>query len=367
MNALEAIVIERIKDGGPLSVAQYMDLALSHPEHGYYTKHDPFGVAGDFITAPEISQMFGELLGLWAAVLWQGMDGGDGGPEHIHLVELGPGRGTLMRDMLRTTAALPGFEQALDVHLVETSPALRAIQEETLKDAATARPIRWHGTFDDVPEGPLIVVANEFFDALPVEQYFRAGEYWCPRVVDCTADGDALCFVLLPPYEQVELPPGLQDAPPNSVVEVCPSGLDICESIARRIAKDGGAALIVDYGHARSAPGETLQAVKSHAYHDILTDPGEADLTAHVDFGALAQRVFASGARAFGPLAQGDFLIRLGINERAAALKAGGATAQQAEDIDAALERLTGPEQMGTLFKVMAIAPLDAPPPPVFE
>jgi len=355
---LEEILIERIRDTGPLNIAEYMEQVLAHPEHGYYMRQDPFGVSGDFITAPEVSQMFGELLGLWAGVAWMMA----GSPESINLVELGPGRGTLMADMLRAAPLVDGFKDAIEVHLVETSPVLQDIQQHTLR---AVNPV-WHRAFADVPEGPLIVIANEFFDALPIEQYFHAGDYWCPRMVDIKPDGDGLCFVLLPPFDRPELPPGLIDAPADVMVEVCPAALDITEDITRRIAGNGGAALFVDYGHGQSAPGDTLQAVKSHNFHDPLVEPGTADLTAHVDFGALAQRVFASGGRALGPVTQGQFLNTLGIVERAENLRE-NASPEQAEDIAMALKRLVDGEEMGELFKVMAVIGLEAPPPPGFE
>ncbi|HER27698.1 MAG TPA: class I SAM-dependent methyltransferase, partial [Rhodospirillales bacterium] len=354
MNPLEKHIIEQIGETSPLSIAQYMALALGHEEHGYYMNRDPFGADGDFITAPEISQMFGELIGLWVAVVWQGM----GSPTEINLVELGPGRGTLMADMLRATMAAPGFGEAVRVHMVETSPALKTQQQQALDGLDLAHDAAWHGAFDDVPEGPMMLIANEFFDALPIEQYFRAGDYWCPRVVDVKPDGDGLCYVLLPPYDALELPPGLIDAPPDSVVEVCPAGLDLIEKISRRITAQGGVALIIDYGHGASGAGNTLQAVRDHQSHHPLIDPGEADLTAHVDFGALGQRIFASGARALGVVNQGTFLQRLGIRERAQTLSA-GASPEQVEDITEALKRLTDGEEMGDLFKVMAISSID--------
>ena len=360
--SLEEILIERIGNDGPLSIADYMEQALSHPEHGYYMRRDPFGVNGDFITAPEISQMFGELLGLWAGVSWLMA----GSPSSVNLIELGPGRGTLMADMLHAAPLVEGFAEAIEVHMVETSPILKAIQEQTLKDVAFSEPPLWHKALADVTEGSSIIIANEFFDALPIEQYFKAGDYWCPRVVDVKPDGDGLCFVLLPPFDAPELPPGLINVESDVMVEVCPAALDITEDISRRITQYGGAALFIDYGHSQSAAGETLQALKNHKYHDPLVDPGEADLTAHVDFAALAQRVFASGARAIGPITQGDFLGALGISERAEALLE-NANSEQAENISSALQRLTDVEEMGKLFKVMAVVQQGAPVPPGFE
>jgi len=360
MSSLEEVITERIRESGPLTLAEYMDLALAHPEYGYYMKGDPFGAGGDFITAPEISQMFGELLSLWSAVVWQSM----GSPERINLVELGPGRGTLMSDVLRAAPSMPGFANALNVHMIETSPALKKRQQDALQGAPGAP--QWHSTIEDVPDGPLIVLANEFFDALPIDQYFRAGQYWCPRVIDLKPEGDGFCFVLLPPYDAQDLPPGLEDVADGSMVEVCPTGLDVAASLAGRIKDFGGAALVIDYGHGESGPGETLQAVHKHSYHDPLKDPGMADLTAHVDFGALSQRVFASGVRAHGPVSQGAFLEALGIRERAATLSQ-NATQEQVEEILSALQRLTADDQMGQLFKVLAMTPLGAPVPPGFE
>jgi NADH dehydrogenase [ubiquinone] 1 alpha subcomplex assembly factor 7 len=360
--SLEEILIERIGNSGPLSIAEYMEQVLAHPEYGYYMRRDPFGVNGDFITAPEISQMFGELLGLWAGVSWMMA----GSPSSVNLVELGPGRGTLMADMLHAAPLVEGFAEAIEVHMVETSPALKAIQKQTLKNAALSEPPLWHKALADVTEGSSIIIANEFFDALPIEQYFKAGDYWCPRVIDVKPDGDGLCFVLLPPFDDPALPPGLINVQSDVMVEVCPAALDITEDISRRITEYGGAALFIDYGHSQSAPGETLQALKNHKYHDPLVDPGEVDLTAHVDFAALAQRVFASGARAIGPITQGDFLHALGISERAEALLE-NASPDQADDISSALQRLTDVEEMGKLFKVMAVVQQGAPVPPGFE
>lgn len=360
--SLEDILIEKIISSGPLSVAEYMEQALTHPEHGYYMRQDPFGVNGDFITAPEISQMFGELLGLWAGVSWIMA----GSPSSVNLVELGPGRGTLMADMMRAAPLVEGFAEAVVVHMVETSPVLRAIQEQTLKEVPFCNTPYWHKALADVNEGASIIIANEFFDSLPIEQYFRAGDYWCQRVIDVNPDADGLCFVLLPPFDEPEIPPGLINVESDVMVEFCPSALDLTGDVSQLIAEYGGAALFIDYGHAQSTSGETLQAIKDHTFHDPLIDPGKADLTAHVDFAALSQRVFASGSRALGPITQGNFLNSLGINERADSLLK-EANTEQAKDIHSALKRLTDVEEMGELFKVMAVVQQGAPIPPGFE
>jgi NADH dehydrogenase [ubiquinone] 1 alpha subcomplex assembly factor 7 len=342
MTPLEAEIRRIIETDGPISVADYMRLCLGHPQHGYYVTRDPFGAQGDFITAPEVSQMFGELIGAWAAAVWQRM----GAPREMRLIELGPGRGTLMADALRAATALPEFAAALSVHLVETSPALRAAQESTL--AGANGPVAWHTRIEEVPEGPCITIANEFVDALPVDQLVKDRDGWHMRAVGIV--NDRLAFVVSP------------DALPGRTEIEAATG-SILESrhdqpialLARRMARHGGAALIVDYGHAATGFGDTLQAVRGHAFADPLVDPGESDLTAQVDFAALARTARREGARAHDLVTQGGFLRRLGIEARAARLTA-NATSQQAEDIDSALARLTAADQMGDLFKVLAIA-----------
>jgi NADH dehydrogenase [ubiquinone] 1 alpha subcomplex assembly factor 7 len=351
MTPLEAELRRIIAADGPLSVATYMTLCLGHPMHGYYTTRDPFGRAGDFITAPEISQMFGELIGLWAAAVWQLM----GSPARVALVELGPGRGTLMADALRAARVVPAFAAAVHVHLVEMSPVLQSRQREAL--AAVDVLVAWHSAFTEVPSGPLIVIANEFFDALPVHQAVKTPSGWHERMVGIGADGK-LAFALHPdpiPGLSAVLPESLANTPTGAVFEW--RSRDQAAEIARRIAEHGGAALIVDYGHTESALGETLQAVGRHGFADPLATPGEVDLTAHVDFASLARTAAAAGAQVHGPIFQGDLLRRLGIEARAAALRA-KATAAQAADIDAALARLTGAgsDSMGALFKAMAFA-----------
>ncbi|MCW9002498.1 MAG: class I SAM-dependent methyltransferase [Rhodospirillales bacterium] len=358
---LSEIIKKRIATDGAITVADYMSMALGHPEHGYYMGRDPFGADGDFITAPEISQMFGELLGLWTAVVWGQM----GQPPSIRLVEIGPGRGTLMSDMLRAAAAVPPFHAAIDVHLVETSPTLRRKQKETLGRSDIEA--SWYDTPDDIPDGPLIVIANEFFDALPVRQFVKQPDGWHERMVGLGPDG-ALEFGLSVETGTGEamVSPTLSMAPDGAVAEVCPIGSAIAKALAERVTRFGGAALVIDYGHEETAAGETLQAVRDHQYHPVLEAPGEADLTTHVDFEALAQSVRQAGARADGPVTQGTLLSRLGIEARAEALM-NGATAEQAEDIRAAMARLTDDDQMGTLFKAMAIVHPRQPVAPGFE
>lgn len=366
MNALLEKMREHIGNDGPLGLDEYMSWALVDPEHGYYTGRDPLGADGDFTTAPEISQMFGELVGLWLAISWQAM----GAPSPVNLVELGPGRGTLMADILRATSHVPGFSDAVRVHLVEVSPALRQRQEKSLEKVALAEAPSWHAAFADVPSGPMLLVANEFFDALPIRQLMRAGDYWLERCVDTDPDPDKedLGYVLTPPADRDNppMPPGLVDVDSGSMVEICPAAQDIARAIGQRLAADGGAALVIDYGHAASAAGETFQAVKDHEHADPLKDPGEADLTAHVDFQALAHAAFTGGAQGWGPVPQGHFLTAMGIGTRAEALMS-VASAEQQHDIESAAKRLIDPEQMGSLFKVMAITPKGDKPPMIFE
>ena len=356
MTALAAEIRERIRRDGPLSVAAYMELCLNHPSHGYYRRGRPIGAAGDFITAPEVSQMFGELIGLWCAAVWQSM----GRPRPVRLVELGPGRGTLLADALRAAETVPAFRAAVNLHLVETSETLRAAQAALLGDARPA----WHERFETVPPGPVLVVANEFFDALPIRQFERVGDTWRERMVTLAPDSEALGFAV----NGTACPDDarLGSAPAGSIVERAPARDALAAALAARIETDGGAALIIDYGHAQPGIGDTLQAVKRHRRHGVLDDPGSADLTAHVDFSALAAAARGAGAAAFGPVPQGAFLQALGIDARAARLRQ-SASAEQAAAIDAALRRLTSANEMGTLFKALAIAHPALGAPPGFE
>lgn len=362
MAGLVDILVRCIALGGPLTVGQYMAEALGHPRHGYYVTRDPLGAAGDFVTAPEVSQMFGELIGLWCAVVWQAM----GRPDPFLWVELGPGRGTLMADALRATRRVPGFTDAARIHLVDTSPVLRTIQARTLANAGPTRPPVWHDDLAKVPDGPILLIANEFFDALPIRQFQRTTDGWCERLVAVDGAGPALRWGLSAPMPRPPLlPTAVLDAPVGSIAEVSPAAIGVADAIGRRLAGDGGAALIIDYGHAHSAAGETLQAVRGHAYHDVLADPGEADLTAHVDFERLLRAGAEAGAHPFGPIEQGTFLERLGLGARTEGLLA-RATPTQAEAIGTARQRLTAADQMGRLFKAAVLQSPRLPPPPGF-
>jgi NADH dehydrogenase [ubiquinone] 1 alpha subcomplex assembly factor 7 len=362
MTPLETELRRMIAADGPISVARYMALCLGHPVHGYYMARDPLGAAGDFTTAPEISQMFGELLGLWAAAVWQLM----GAPARVLLVELGPGRGTLMADALRAATIVPGFAAAAAVHLVEISPALRRRQHETL--APHRLPLAWHDDVAQLPEAPMIVLANEFFDALPVSQAVKTSDGWHERMVGLDRDG-RLALALQPqpmPSFDAALPAPLRNAPLGALYE-WRADREVAE-LCGRLARFGGAALAIDYGHVDSAFGDTLQAVRGHAFADPLGAPGETDLTAHVDFAALARAAGGAGAAVHGPLGQGEFLRRLGIEARVEKLRA-NATAAQGADIARALARLTGtgPGEMGALFKAIAFANRNLGPLPGFD
>ena len=338
---LGRLIARRIALTGPISIADFMAEALGHPRLGYYRTALPVGAAGDFTTAPEISQMFGELLGAWLADRWQAM----GRPQPVRLIELGPGRGTLMADALRATRGVAGFHAAIDLHLVEINERLQSLQRAALAGLAPT----WHPRLDDVPDGPTLLLANEFFDALPVRQFEKTPRGWIERMVGLAADGETLRLALAPgvtPYASL-----LPDAPPGAQAEICEAGRAIAAAIGARLRRDGGWALIVDYGYEGGSAGASLQAVRGHGGAAILDRPGETDLSAHVDFKALAQ---ATGMPTFGPVDQGAFLRRLGIMQRAETLKARASEAQR-RAIDAALARLIGPDQMGTLFRVLAV------------
>lgn len=349
MTPLARLIAERIRETGPISIADYMAECLLHPVHGYYTTREPFGAAGDFTTAPEISQMFGELFGLALAQAWVGR----GAPSPFILAEPGPGRGTLMADVLRATRGVPGFHAALRLVLVEASPRLRALQAERLADH---RP-HWVERIEDLPDGPLFLIGNEFLDALPIRQFLRSPEGWRERLVGLI-DG-ALAFGLSAPMPQVPDTPAFRHASQGALVEDnLPARLAVAET-ARRIARHGGVAYWIDYGGWRSQ-GDTLQALRHHVFDDPLAHPGEADLTAHVDFEPLAAL-----APAWAYDTQGAVLRRLGIEARADRL-AQGLTGARLDSHRAAHRRLTDPAEMGSLFKVLAVTSASAPPPPGF-
>ena len=345
----------RIRAFGPITVAEYMQAVLTDPDHGYYLTRQPFGRDGDFITAPEVSQMFGELLGAWAAHSWSS----HGGPTPARLVELGPGRGTLMSDALRAARLQPGLADAATVHLVEVSPPLRELQQRKLADCGFA--VHWHATFAEVPPGPVFAVANELFDALPIRQFERTRRGWCERLVETGGDG-GFRFVLSAGPAAALLPPEVLDAPIGAVAEVSPAAVALAADIGARVVADGGAALIIDYGSAAFGARETLQAVAHHKSHPPLEAPGTADLSAHVDFAVLARAGAETGARVTGPVAQGAFLEALGIRARAATLRA-AAGRQAAATVDSALARLVGAAGMGGLFQVLCLSDPAAPPP----
>lgn len=347
----------RILLDGPLSLADYMSECLLNPSYGYYTTATAIGAEGDFITAPEISQMFGELLGLALVQSW--LD--QGSPAPFTLAELGPGRGTLMADMLRATRMVPGFHDAMDLVLIEASPRLRDQQASALRDYAP----QWLPSVEDLPQQPLFLIANEFFDALPIRQFQRDGDLWRERRVGYDTESAALCLGLGAPAPQPALDHRLEDTPDGKLVELCEIAGVLCEAIAQRVAECGGAALLVDYGDWRSL-GDTLQAMRAHAPADPLIDPGQSDLTAHVDFEVLCRAARASGCTHTRVTPQGVFLERLGITERAQTLAANldGAPLDQ---LIAAHRRLTHPEEMGTLFKVLGLYPAKCPPPAGLE
>jgi len=355
---LGQVLAETIRRTGPIGVDRFMAAALGDPEHGYYPTRDPLGAAGDFTTAPEISQVFGEIIGLWCADQWQRM----GCPDPVQLVELGPGRGTLMADLLRALAVVPPCRTAIRLHLVETSPVLRRRQRETLRARHPAITPSWHDGFDTVPSGPLLLVANEFFDALPIQQWQCRAGIWHERRIGL--DGaDGFAFILGPAATPpVTAPPAAEGA----IFETAGPGLGIAEAIGRHLGTSAGAALIIDYGHLQTAPGETLQAVRAHRYAPVLDSPGEADLTAHVDFAALAGALTAGGARCWGPVTQRQFLAANGVAHRLAALTHGKPAAAAAE-ISHAVARLLDPTQMGSLFKVLAATSADRPAPAGFQ
>lgn len=352
----------RIRTQGPLTIADYMTICLSDPEHGYYRSGNPIGSDGDFVTAPEISQMFGELIGLWCIHVWQSM----GSPAAFRLVELGPGRGTLMADALRAAQVIPEFLAAAEIHLVESSRTLQAAQERSL--ARDGRRLNWHQNLVEVPAGSAIVIANEFIDALPVRQFISRGRHWFERQVGLDST-EQLCVIekkasdkaaeLIP--EPIRLTAG-----EGAVAEVRPEVQNLLSALVERGQRFPLATLIIDYGYGEGSAGNTFQAVRRHRYTDPLIDPGEADLTALVDFAGLRCAAAHAGLTAWGAIGQGAFLTGLGLNERLQRLLAGANPIQQ-QDLVSGAERLVARDQMGELFKVLALASPGLSTPPPFE
>ncbi len=349
---LPELIDMQIRSTGPMSVATYMGLCLTHPRQGYYKGADPLGAKGDFVTAPEISQMFGELVGFFFANIFQQM----GSPKAFTLLELGPGRGTLMADMLRVACRVEGFRDALDLRLFETNPSLIAEQHARLEPYDP----KWIDGFDKVGDGPLLVVANEFFDALPIRQFVRGAEGWHERMVGLV-DGKRAFGLSPTPIPQSAMPDAIADAEPNAVFEVGLAAGEVTARLARTISAQGGVLLAIDYGYGTTQTGETLQGVRRHAYDDVLASPGDTDLSAHVDFEAIGNVAGKAGLAVHPLLGQGQFLTRLGINDRARALSA--ANPGSAADIASAKARLIAPDQMGELFKAFCAASPGLMPP----
>jgi SAM-dependent MidA family methyltransferase len=350
--SLEKVLKEMIAAEGPMPMARYFELCLQHPQYGYYLHQEPFGLEGDFVTAPEYSQMFGELIGVWCASIFEAM----GKPKAFRLVELGPGRGTLMADMLRAGKVMSGFRDAAHVHFVETSRRLREFQRKSIERLGAAG--HWHDRFEDVPEGPMILVANEFFDIIAYDQYERRGGKWFMRAIGLSEDGGLKLGLAPEPIPASALPPWTRLAEDGDVAEIGPVREAIARQIGERFARGHGAALFIDYGHAASAPRDTLHAIRDHKHIDLLDGPGTADVTSNVDFAALAVAMLQTGAQVHGVITQGEFLKAMGIETRAEMLRAKASEAQK-EAIDDALERLTAEKEMGRLFKVMSASSPD--------
>lgn len=353
MTALGDVLARRIASDGPMTVGAFMAACLTHPAHGYYITRDPLGRTGDFVTAPEISQMFGELIGAWCVVAWETM----GKPTPFFLTELGPGRGTLMADALRAVCSQKDFLSAVRLQLVEASPTLRREQEKTL---AAYRPI-WLDDLTELPPGPAILIANEFFDALPVEQFVHRADGWHRRLVALDGNGH---LTLIESKDTVRLDVALDGSNDGAIVEMSPASQAIAFEIGGRFRDHPGQALILDFGRAGNI-GESLQALRGHAAEPILANPGEADLAAHVDFAALSKACSIAGAHAFGPTPQGVLLKALGIETRAQTLAQ--TEPGKAAEVALALSRLTGSRAMGRAFQAMAMVSPAYGAPPGFD
>ncbi len=360
MSPLKARLIARIIAEGPMNVAAFMGAALFDPVDGFYPTRDPLGADGDFITAPEISQMFGEMIGLWCVQSWRDM----GRPARIQLIELGPGRGIMMSDILRAAKVDRAFRAAVNVTLVEASPALEAVQGRTLSDAPC--PVSWAGSLSDAPAGPSLVIGNEFLDCLPIRQFVKKDGEFYERVVAIDPDNkDALMFALSPAPDTLEDFSSFDAAVDGDLIEICPGVPQFIDDLTERFTGYAGRALMIDYGPAQSEVGDSLQALKAHTKVGVLDEPGEADLTARLDFEVLSREGRYGGLAVYGPAAQSAFLKALGLEARAALL--GKSAPDQAEILSRQLARLTDTDQMGDLFKAICLQSPGLPAPAGFE
>ncbi len=350
-------ITRQISLNGPMPLAEYMHVCMADPTDGYYANREAIGRSGDFITAPEVSQMFGEMIGVWCVLAWEAM----GKPKSVNLVELGPGRGTLMADLLRTTQKFTEFHSALAVHLIETSPRLRNEQQLLLCDSHSK--ISWHDNLNDVLDVPFLLIGNEFLDVIPIRQFVKNGKNWPERAVGLDENGK-LCWMLTPAsIDTKSLPAGSSDEPDGAVFEKSPAREAVVLDITSKVKSNGGVGLFIDYGHTQSGFGDTFQAMWAHEFADPLTDPGHCDLTSHVDFEALTRVAEQAGANIKPVITQGEFLLKLGLLERAAELGRGKLEELQ-KRLTGEAERLALPDQMGDLFKVFCLSSVatDIPP-----
>ena len=360
MDGIAGRIAEQIRDGGPVSVAAFMTEAMFDPREGYYATKNPIGAGEDFITAPSVSQMFGELIGLWCGQVWMDM----GQPTSFQLVELGPGTGQMMSDIIRAGRAVPGFMEAAHIHLIEASAALKMVQGRTLTPMGVE--IGWLDRIDDIPPGPAIIIGNEFLDCLPMRQAVKQNGHWHERLVGLNDAGDGFRFVIGPILgaEADLVPERLRDAADGTLIEFRPGDQQVVDVLAQRFASHPGHALFIDYGPAISEPGDTFQAIRQHQKSDPLEAPGTADLTARVDFEQLGVFAKSAGLDVSGPATQGAWLKELGIEIRAAALI--GQAPEQKSKIARQVMRLSEPDQMGELFKVIGLSTQGLPKPPGF-
>ncbi|MCF6198201.1 MAG: SAM-dependent methyltransferase [Hyphomicrobiaceae bacterium] len=368
-NLLAMKLRAQIRADGPLSLHDYMQACLADPEYGYYLVREPFGVGGDFITAPDICQVFGELLGLWCVHVWAEL----GQPKNCKLIELGPGRGALMSDALRAVSLVPECVRSIDVHFVETSTALRTAQKEHIegqaKDQEREIPaLFWHDDLSSVPDGPTFLIANEFMDALPIRQFQMQGGQWFERQVGLDGEGGFAFGLAEQPLENTNiLPPIHEQGVEGDFIEFCPAMSAVIGQMAARAKTHPFAGGLIDYGYGQPALGDTFQAISDHKFTDPLKDPGLADVTAHVDFSQLLRTAEKQGLTVFGAATQRDFLIALGVRERAAQLMQAQENMISAQQFLSGFQRLVDRDKMGELFKVAGLAGADQPALPGFE